>query len=188
MLVRMKIVALDIGLVSLGWCVFTPSSSKLTFGVANLKTLVPKKAKHDYALMAKRFLDEYKSIFQGATMVVLERQISAKFRVMTTALRCFLWGRHLVVSPIVVKRFWWGTPTGSYAKNKDLACDVALELLDATQRIHFKMHRKKARTDMADAILMAFWYAYVHALKKVPRHVEEVRCQYKALKKDACVS
>lgn len=167
MITSMKIVSIDIGLVSLGYCTWNSINKKYKFGICNVREMCPKQSSKDYCLLAKTFLDTRKDIFKGANIILLERQLQAGMKQFTSALRAFLWetGKVYLISPITVKRYL-GTSMGNYKKNKDASIEMFQRIADNESLRKFSVLKKKQKTDVADAYLQMHWYLLKNNLFK----------------------
>lgn len=163
----MKVLSIDIGLVSLGWSTWDSLDGKVRFGICNVRDAVPKKSRKDYCLIAKTFIDKRPDLFQNTQVVLLERQMQAGMKQFATALRAFLWCRSKVylISPITVKRYF-GSSTGNYKANKNASVALFIEIASTTSNLLFAQFKKKQQTDVADAYLQMFWYIYKNKLSK----------------------
>ena len=164
----MKVLSIDIGLVSLGWSTWDSLKGNVRFGICNVRDAVPKKSRKDYCLIAKTFIDERPDLFKDTQVVLLERQMQAGMKQFTTALRAFLWHRTKVylVSPIVVKRYFGSSP-GNYKANKQASVALFVKMASTASNRLFAQLKKKQQTDVADAHLQMFWYLYKNKLDKV---------------------
>ena len=175
----MLIVGIDVGLRSLGWAAFDSKAGELTdskawqVGILDVWSLVKKKEKNDYCLLAKRMLESM-PLLRKADVIVIERQMQARMKQLATALRAFLWPRAQLCTPLVVKRFF-GTSTGHYKLNKKAGVELAREIAPLPIRNTIMEMKAKQETDAADALLMCYWYWFARLKKKVPEHIQESR-------------
>ena len=165
----MKILSIDIGMVSLGYCMWDSENDSMKFGICNVREMVPKKSAKDYCLIAHTFIEKRRDIFKGVNVMLLERQIKAGMKQLATALRAFLWSTANVylVAPITVKRFF-NISTGSYNTNKNAAIERFEELADRNTMLRFRLLNKKQKTDIADAFLQLHWYLFRKKIRQNP--------------------
>jgi hypothetical protein len=171
----MHIVAIDVGLRSLGWAAYDSSLGNVSdaaawsLGIVDLWKGAKKKEKTDYCLLSKRMLLTM-PCFARADVVLIERQMQARMKQVATALRAFLWPRARLVSPIVVKRFF-GTSMGQYKLNKSAGVALAREIVPTAIRAQIMEMKAKQETDVADALLMCYWHWFVGVKKEIPVHI-----------------
>ena len=175
----MLIVGIDVGLRSLGWASFDSDlgdcrcAAAWQLGIVDVWSLVKKKQKSDYCLLAKRLLETLPQL-RKADVVVIERQMQARMKQLATALRAFLWPRAQLVTPLAVKRFF-GTSTGHYKLNKTAGVELAREICPRPIRTAMMEMKAEQETDVADALLMCFWYWFAKLNKKIPKHICQSR-------------
>ena len=174
----MIVVAIDPGLRNLGWSLYdTKKEIFLNFGRYDLYEGQPKVMHTKYAQLVKTFVDASKSVFDMADAVCIEIQMTAKFKVIATAFQCFFWEKAHLVSPKSV-RHHFQISTGNYAKNKKASIAIIPTLsIPAANKKFFETFDKKKRDDVADAMLIALYWANV----KAP-DVEPVRKRRKVYK------
>ena len=156
----MIIVAIDPGLKNLGWAVFNTTANRfVSFGRYDLTKDQPKKLKTKYVELVRAFVDASKDVFEMADLVLIEIQMVAKFKVIATAFQCFFWGKSEMVSPRSV-RCHFKISTGNYAKNKKASVAIIPTLpISAQNKRWFQSFEKKKRDDVADAMLIALYWA-----------------------------
>jgi Holliday junction resolvasome RuvABC endonuclease subunit len=175
----MLVVGIDVGLRSLGWASFDSNLGDCTsaaawqIGIVDLWSMVSKKDKNDYCLLAKRMLEAMPQL-RKADVVVIERQMQARMKQVATALRAFLWPRAQLVTPLAVKRFF-GTSTGHYKLNKKAGVELSREICPLPIRNAMMEMKAKQETDVADALLMCYWYCFAKLQQKMPKHIVESR-------------
>jgi len=175
----MLLIAIDVGLRSLGWASFDSDlgdcscAAAWALGTIDLWSLVRKKEKSDYCLLAKRMIEKMPQLLK-ADVVIIERQMQARMKQVATALRAFLWPRAQLVSPLLVKRFF-GTSTGHYKLNKKAGVELAREICPRSVRNTMMEMKAKQETDVADALLMCYWYWFAKLKKKIPELVQQSR-------------
>lgn len=165
----MIVVAIDPGLRNLGWSVYdTRKEIFLNFGRYDLLEGQPKKMHTKYAFLVKCFVDASKAVFDVADAVCIEIQMTAKFKVITTAFQCFFWNKSHLVSPKSV-RHYFQISTGNYAKNKKASIAIIPTLTIPTKNKKlFETFDTKKRDDVADAMLIALYWALVKAPTVTP--------------------
>ena len=164
MSVTMKVLSVDPGLKNLGFA-YIVDGKLARFGVFNAVRRVEKKQQKNYPLIVHRF-SRFK-MFQEADIVVVERQMNQKMRCIATALVCFAWPRGLLVSPRSVK-VHHGISMSNYRKNKAAAVELAPSYMSTSSRQTFR-NLKHKRDDIADAVLMGFWYIETHGTESHPQ-------------------
>jgi len=188
----MIVFAIDVGLRSLGWASFDSDAGDYTcaeawqVGIVDVYSLVHKKQQRDYCLLAKRMLETMPQLMK-ADVVVIERQMQARMKQLATALRAFLWPRAQLVAPLSIKRFF-GTSTGQYKLNKAAGVELAREICPAAIRIEMMQMKSKQETDVADALLMCYWYYFAKLKKKIPERIKESMRMRGVKIKHACKS
>lgn len=166
----MIIVAIDPGIKNMGWSVYdTTKCSFIKFGRYNLVKEQPKNMRTKYAHLVKSFIDASKAVFDMADVVCIEIQMTAKFKVIATAFQCFFWEKSYLVSPRSV-RCHFNISTGNYAKNKKASIDIipSLDIPDKDKRL-FQSFKKDKRDDVADAMLIALYWAQVKNIEQPPK-------------------
>lgn len=165
----MIIVAIDPGIKNLGWSVYdTKKCSFLKFGRYNLVKEQPKNMHTKYAYLVKTFVDASKAVFDMADVVCIEIQMTAKFKVIATAFQCFFWNKSYLVSPRSV-RCHFNISTGNYAKNKKASIDIIPTLdIPANDKRLFRSFERDKRDDVADAMLIALYWAQVKSSEQPP--------------------
>lgn len=138
------IAGIDIGLRNLAWC--TVEGADINFGLIDLR----RGSSKDYA---KLVVEQHPFPFSRAETIIIERQMSAKMKIIGTAIRLLHWDQAEMVTPHKVKRFF-GTSTGKYKGNKKAA---ELKVRELLPEIWGRLKVFKKRDDLCDAILMALW-------------------------------
>jgi len=151
----MRVVSVDPGLRNFGVAIFE-DNKLVEFDSICIWDMVPKGKRKDYAYIA-RTLVEKTSIFEGADVVLIERQMQSRMIVIATALRCFFWNKSKMVAPISVRKYF-GISTGKYRNNKKASIELAPKFLNEAQLKKFKTHKKK--DDLSDAFLQGLWYIW----------------------------
>ncbi len=149
----MRVLGIDPGLINVGWAI-VENGKLVTCGVFNMTHKVPVKERKQYARLVKRFM-RYK-MFRTCDVVVIERQMSGKLRVVANSFLCFNWGKSYLVSPRAVRNHH-GISMSNYKANKRASVARVPRYMTGRQVARFREAKK--RDDMADAILIAlFWY------------------------------
>lgn len=149
----MRVLGIDPGLINVGWAI-VENGTLVTCGVFNMTHKVPVKERKQYARLVKRFM-RYK-MFRTCDVVVIERQMSGKLRVVANSFLCFNWGKSYLVSPRAVRNHH-GISMSNYKANKRASVARVPKYMTGRQVARFREAKK--RDDMADAILIAlYWY------------------------------
>ncbi len=166
----MKIIAIDPGLKHLGWSYYDSESGEFRrFGLYNLVEGQPKQQRTKYAYLVREFVTKSKSTFDEADAIVIEIQMTAKFKVIQTAFQCFFWDKAHLVSPRSV-RCHFDISMGDYAKNKKASVQKIPTLgLSKRNMAWFEKLRRDKCDDVADAMLIALYWAEVGAEKAAKR-------------------
>ena len=156
----MIIVAIDPGIRNLGWSVYDEAKGQfISFGRYDLLKDQPKAKHTKYPILVHDFITASKDVFDLADAIVIEIQMTAKFKVIQTAFQCFFWGKSHLISPRSV-RCHFDISTGNYAKNKKASITKIPELDIPTQNKQwFERFEKSKRDDVADAILLGLYYS-----------------------------
>lgn len=149
----MRVLGIDPGLINVGWAI-VENGKLITCGVFNMTHKVPVKERKQYARLVKRFM-RFK-MFRDCDVVVIERQMSGKLRVVANSFLCFNWGKSYLVSPRAVRNHH-GISMSNYRANKRASVAKVPRYMTSRQTTRFRAAKK--RDDMADAILIAmYWY------------------------------
>ncbi len=150
----MKLVSIDVGLKNLSICVYQ-DKVLVQFGIYNLLEYVPKKYKTDYSYMVYHFIKKRGEIFNKIDVLLIENQMSAKFKVIQHSFRCFFFEKAVKVSPLAVRKFF-KISCSDYRKNKKASIQFVQQFLSSKQMEQFKQSKKK--DDIADCIIIAQYY------------------------------
>ena len=168
----MIIVAIDPGIRNLGWSVYDETKGQfISFGRYDLLKDQPKAMHTKYPQLVYDFITASKDVFELADAVVIEIQMTAKFKVIQTAFQCFFWGKSYFISPRSM-RCHFKISTGNYAKNKKASVTKIPELDIPVKNKHwFERFEKSKRDDVADAMLLGLYYSQKgqHRVKKVTK-------------------
>jgi len=156
----MIIVGIDPGIRNLGFAIYdTEAKCFSAFGKIDLTENVDKKMKTKYAHMVKNVIDSRSDVFGEFDQIVIEIQMVAKFKTITTAFQCFFWEKSHLISPRAV-RCHFGISTGNYKLNKKASIDIFHTLPISRENIDlFLSFPDKKKDDVADAALLALYYA-----------------------------
>ncbi len=152
----MRVVSIDPGLRNFGYAI-VQDDKLIDFDSICIWDLVPKKKRTDYPYIA-RVLVENTDIFRGADMVLIERQMQSRMKMIACALRCFFWDKSRMVAPLSVRKHF-KISTGVYKENKKASIKLVPKFFNKTQLDKFMSHKKK--DDIADAVLMALYWIKV---------------------------
>ena len=149
----MRVVSIDPGLRNFGYAI-VQDDKLIAFDSICIWDLVPKKKRTDYPYIA-RVLVEHTDIFQGADIVLIERQMQSRMKMIACALRCFFWDKSRMVAPLSVRKHF-NISTGVYKNNKKASIALVPTFFNEKQLKRFMTHKKK--DDIADAVLMAMYF------------------------------
>lgn len=159
----MRIFAVDPGTRHLGWAVFDTSKDAYdAFGVFDLQEGMPKTLKTKYAHLVHNFCSQKRELILSCDVLAVEIQMQAKMKVVATALQCFFWQKHKMVSPLAVRKFF-KISHANYRKNKKASIAFAQELVHGAQKKLLNAHKK--RDDIADALILAKYVSETSRLK-----------------------
>lgn len=144
----MRVLSVDIGERNFAYCVWCTAKGFYEMRVVDLREI-----KGDSATKMRVLQD--RGVFDDCDVVLVERQMRSKFKEMATAIRCFNWGKTVLVAPQSVKRAF-KTSTGKHATNKKAHVALARSFLSKEERVRFDAFRKK--DDVADTIMQIMWY------------------------------
>lgn len=105
-------------------------------------------------------------LFDACDVLLIERQMRAKFKCMATALKALNIDKARMVAPQSVKRYF-GTGNkgkGAYRANKKSHVNLARTLLNGQELVLFEKFKKK--DDIADCVAMTRWYSDKYLVKK----------------------
>lgn len=149
----MRIVSIDPGTVNCGYAVWEDGKF-IDFGSYNLLEMVPKNKKTDYPFVVKTFIEKTQ-LFKGADKVLIENQMQARMKMIACSLRCFFWGRSVMIAPQSVRRHF-KISNGDYRKNKTDSKAFVHTLLTNGQSK--KIIQSKKQDDIADAVIQLQFY------------------------------
>lgn len=149
----MKIVSIDPGTVNCGYAVWV--DGKFTsFGSYNLLEMVPKKKKTDYPFIVREFIRKTE-LFKDVDVVLIENQMQARMKMIACSLRCFFWGKSVMIAPQSVRRHF-KISNGDYRKNKKDSKQLVHKFLTSEQSK--KVQDSKKQDDIADAVIQLKFY------------------------------
>ena len=156
----MIVIGIDPGIKNLGWSVYdTEKCHFLSFGRYDLTKDQPKNKHTKYADLVKDFIDASKDVFAMADAVAIEMQMMARFKVIETAFQCFFYEKAHRVSMRSV-RCHFDISTKKYSTNKKASIEIVPSLQISSQNKRwFASFDKKKRDDVADAMLLALYWA-----------------------------
>ena len=145
----MRVLSIDPGTRNMGWCLW--DGQLIDFGVVDLQevckgTDYPKKI---WALRETGF-------FERADIILVERQMQSKMKMLACAIRCFFWERTIMIAPQSVRRHF-KTIMKKHSSNKKAHVAHARKYLHGTLAIKFEKHKKK--DDISDAIMQVLYYS-----------------------------
>jgi len=166
----MIVIGIDPGIKNLGWSVYdTEKCHFLSFGRYDLTKDQPKTKHTKYADLVKDFIDASKDVFAMADAVAIEIQMIAKMKVIETAFQCFFYEKAHRVSMRSV-RCHFDISTKKYSTNKKASIEIVPSLQISSQNKRwFASFDKKKRDDVADAMLLALYWAQVKAPGAKPK-------------------
>lgn len=145
----MRVLSIDPGTRNMGWCLW--DGQLIDFGVVDLQevckgTDYPKKI---WALRETGF-------FERADIILVERQMQSKMKMLACAIRCFFWEQTIMIAPQSVRRHF-KTIMKKHSSNKKAHVAHARKYLHGTLAIKFEKHKKK--DDISDAIMQVLYYS-----------------------------
>lgn len=182
----MIVIGIDPGIKNLGWSVYdTEKCHFLSFGRYDLTKDQPKNKHTKYADLVKDFIDASKEVFEMADAIAIEMQMIAKMKVISTAFQCFFYEKAHRVSMRSV-RCHFDISTKKYSTNKKASIEIVPSLQISSQNKRwFASFDKKKRDDVADAMLLALYWAEKKApdAKIVPKKRKRKAVREKVSKK-----
>jgi hypothetical protein len=149
----MRVVSIDVGLRNFGYAIIN-NGILIDFDSICIWDLVPKKKRTDYPYIARVLVDNT-DIFKGADVVLIERQMQSRMKMIACALRCFFWEKSKMIAPLSVRKYF-KISTGVYKENKKASKNFVTRFLDHSQTEKYMSSTKK--DDMADAIIQGMYY------------------------------
>ena len=160
------VVAIDVGVVNLGICVFDFRTSKIVFWDNVSLTKGGRYRPTENVKYVRDFVQKYEEFFEDALAVLVERQMRCNMRIIEAVLQTLYYERCHVIAPRSIKAHY-KISGRSYAANKKLAVEWVAGFLDrnvssfaeqaaATAEQFASM--KKKRDDLADAMLLLLYY------------------------------
>ena len=149
----MKIVSIDPGTVNCGYAVWE-NGKYIDFGSYNLLEMVHKKKKTDYPYIVSEFIKKTQ-LFHGADIVLIENQMQARMKMIACSLRCFFWGKSVMIAPQSVRKHF-KISNGNYRQNKKDSKKFVHNLISKKQSKKILASRKA--DDIADAIIQLQYY------------------------------
>lgn len=149
----MRVVSIDVGLRNFGYAIID-NGSLIDFDSICIWDLVPKTKRTDYPYIARVLVDNT-DIFKDADVILIERQMQARMKMIACALRCFFWEKSKMIAPLSVRKYF-KISTGVYKENKKASKNFVERFLDHSQTEKYKSSKKQ--DDMADAIIQGMYY------------------------------
>ena len=147
---KMVVLSIDIGSTNFGWSRWTPERGFYDFGLLNLKNVngrdLPEKM---HTLYEKGFFD--------AEIILVERQMRAKFKCCATAIRCLgdNFKKTRIISPQSVKRHF-STMKLNHRENKKAHMELASTFMSEEELKHLTIFKKK--DDICDTIIQTRYF------------------------------
>ena len=144
----MRVLSIDPGTRNMGWAVWDGGIQD--FGVIDLQrvckgTDYPKKI---WTLKETGFFDD-------ADVILVERQMQSRMKMLACAIRCFYYDRTFMVAPQSIRRHF-KTLMKNHSKNKKAHVNWVQNYLKGAQSLKFKTHKKK--DDVSDAIMQLLYW------------------------------
>ena len=125
-------------------------------GFVSFKLIDVRKIKGD--IVDKVVTLQRQGLFDACDVLLIERQMRARYKCMAAALKALNIDKTRMVAPQSVKRYF-GTGNkgkGAYSANKKSHVKLARNLLNGEERVVFETFKKK--DDIADCVAMTRWY------------------------------
>jgi len=125
-------------------------------GFVSFKLIDVRKIKGD--IVDKVVALQRQGLFDACDVLLIERQMRARYKCMAAALKALNIEKARMVAPQSVKRYF-GTGNkgkGAYSANKKSHVELARNLLNGEERVVFETFKKK--DDIADCVAMTRWY------------------------------
>lgn len=147
----MSILSIDIGSVNFGYARWTRARGFYDFGVINLKKTKGDMPTRVHAMWKQGFFD-------GADVILVERQMRAKFKEAVVAIRCLgnNFEKTKVVAPQSVKRHF-ATSKLNHRQNKKAHVELARSFLNDDELGRLDKFKKK--DDICDCVVQIMYYA-----------------------------
>ena len=144
----MRVLSIDPGTRNMGWCLW--DGVLLAFGVVDLQQVCPGTdyPKKIWALKKTGFFDD-------ADVILVERQMQSRMKMLACAIQCFYWDQTKMIAPQCVRRHF-KTIMKSHAKNKKAHIHYVQNYLKGPLSNEFKAHKKK--DDVSDAIMQLLYW------------------------------
>lgn len=144
------ILSIDVGSVNFGYSRWSRARGFYDFGVINLKQMKGDMPTRVHALWKQGFFD-------GADIILVERQMRAKFKEAVVAIRCFgnNFEKTKVVAPQSVKRHF-ATSKLNHRRNKKAHVELAQSFLSADELA--RLERFKKKDDICDCVVQTMFF------------------------------
>ena len=157
------LIAIDVGIVNLGICVFDFTCAKFVLWdnvslVPNGRYMPAQNVQYVQNLVAK-----YAHYFHNAAHVVIERQMRCNMRIIEAVLQTIFYDRCTVINARSVK-LHYGLSMKNYKLNKDRAVAWARDFVRNNESAAFlpggtaRFHAGSKQDDLADALLLCVYY------------------------------
>tara|TARA_Y100000768_G_scaffold36748_1_gene24014 strand:- start:1585 stop:2094 length:510 start_codon:yes stop_codon:yes gene_type:complete len=155
------VVAIDVGVKNLSLCVYDFLCNQVVHW-ANVSLTHGRYLPAHNVQYVRDFVNSQRRYFDGASMVVVERQMRCNMRIIESVLQTLFFDRCVVISPRSVKAHY-GLSTRNYRANKVKAVEWAQLFVANNPTIFanstsdtFVGSRKK--DDLADSLLLVMYY------------------------------
>ncbi len=148
-----RILSIDIGSTNFGWSRWSAERGFYDFGLLNLKTVKGKDLPGKmHTLYGKGFFD--------ADIILVERQMRAKFKCCATAIRCMgsNFEKTHIIAPQSVKRHF-STMKLNHRENKKAHMELAQTFLTEEELRRLSTFKKK--DDVCDTIIQTRYFVVV---------------------------
>ena len=156
------VVAVDVGIKNLGLCVYDFMTNRVVL-LENVN-LVPngRYSPAQNVQYVRNFIARYQSMFDAASVVLVERQMRCNMRIIEAILETMFYGKCIVVNARCVK-LHYGIGTRNYRANKAKAIEWVNEFMHANPAVFAegiveKYARGSKQDDLADAVIMVMYY------------------------------
>ena len=147
----MTVLSIDIGSTNFGWSLWSQQRGFYDFGVINLNKVQGKDLPEKMHSLHKR------GFFDSADVILVERQMRAKFKVCCTAIRCMgnNFSKTHIIAPQSVKRHF-STSKVNHRQNKKAHIELAKSFLN--QEELSRLDKIKKKDDVCDTIVQTrYW-------------------------------
>lgn len=156
------VIAIDIGIMNLGLCIFDFNTQKIVLWDRCNLTSGNRYVPSNNCLYVRQFLQRYDLFFKHCYALILERQIRCNMRIIEAVLQMLFYERCHVISARSVK-VHFNISTKNYRGNKAKAVEWTHAFLNENSHVFadqvkevFVDHSK--RDDLADSLLLLMFY------------------------------